>query len=152
MARSLGLLPSALLAARGGMTANAYYQELRALGIAARRSEVLEVFRNAKNIVTHSANEVFANPNDVPQAGEIPAWPSRKATGIMQTVTLVYRDRTTGALNQTYWRTVTPEGMSREAAIAAAVDAYSEHAESYDQDIVGAVHTSAYTLAPGILP
>lgn len=151
MPRILGLFPSSLIAARGGMSANAYYRELRDLGIAARRSEVLALFKISKGIVAGSPDEPFRNIYNVPTEDELTTWPSKKSTGVAQTVTLVYRDKTTGTLSQTWWRTVTPNGITREEALATAIDSYSEHAESYDQEIIGAVHTSAYRMTPGIV-
>lgn len=150
MARVLGLFPSALVAARGGMSANAYYRELQSLGTGARRSEVLNLYRIAKGIVTRSPDEPFRDITQVPSGADIVPWPSKKATGVRQTVTLLYRDRTTGHINQTYWSTVTPNGITREEALATATDAYSEHAENYDQDLIGAVHTSSAMLTPGL--
>lgn len=151
MARVLGLFPSALVAARGGMSANTYYRELRTLGLAARRSEVLQLFKIAKGITTKSPEEPFRDPYAVPADTELSTWPSKKSTGIAQTVTLTYRDKTTGHISQTWWRTVTPNGITREEAMATAIDAYSEHAESYDQELIGAVHTSAYRMTPAVV-
>lgn len=151
MARILGLFPSALIAARGGLSANAYYRELRDLGTAARRSEVLSLFKIAKSITTGSPDEPFRNIYDVPTSDELTTWPSKKSEGVAQTVTLTYRDMTTGQIQQTWWRTVTANGITREEALATAIDAYSEHAESYNQEIIGAVHTSAYRMTPGIV-
>lgn len=148
MPRILGLFPSSLLAAREGMSANAYYRNLRELGIAARRSEVLNLFKVSKSIIARNPEEPFRPLHEVPSGMELPQWPTRKGTGIAQTVTLVYRDRTTGKIQQTWWRTVTPEGITREEALATAIDAYSEHASRYGQDLIGAVHTSAYRLVP----
>jgi hypothetical protein len=148
VARILGLFPSSLVAARGGMSANAYYKELRQLGIAARRSEVLQLFKISKSIVAGSPDEPFRNIYEVPSGSDLLTWPSRKSTGVAQTVSLTYRDMTTGQINQTWWRTVTPNGITREEALATAIDAYSEHAESYNQELIGAVHTSAYQMTP----
>lgn len=151
MPRILGLLPAALAAARGGSSANSFYADLRSLGIAPRRSEALQLYRVAKDIVTRTPDEPFRPINQVPNDPEIGMWPSRHATGVAQTVTLTYRDRITGQIQQTWWRTVTPDGITREQALATAIDAYSEHAESYEQDLIGAVHTSAYRLTPGLV-
>jgi hypothetical protein len=148
MARILGALPAALIAAKGGLSANAFVRELQASGYGARRSEVLKLFGVAKSIVTRTQEEPFRPLNQVPLESEIGTWPSKGATGIIQRVTLAYRDRTTGSIKQTWWSTVTPNGITREQAIATAIDAYSEHAESYEQDLIGAVHTSAYNLSP----
>lgn len=148
MARVLGLFPSALAAARAGMTERAWEREARALGLGARSSEMLSLWRIAKNIVTRSPDEPFKDIGVTPSGPDLPAWPSKKSTGVAQNVTITYRDRATGAIKQTYWRTVTDNGIPREQALAAAIDAYSEHAESYEQDLIGATHTSSYRLTP----
>lgn len=148
MARILGLFPSALIAARGGLSGNAFYRELQSLGEAARRSEVLALYKIAQSIVSRSGDEPFRDIGSAPSDEVLPEWPTRKASGLMQTVALTYRDRTTGHIQQTWWSTKTEDGISREEAIATAIDAYSEHAENYDQDLIGAVHTSAYRLTP----
>lgn len=148
MPRVLGLFPSSLVAARSGMSANAYYKELRNLGIAARRSEVLNLYKISRGIVARTPDEPFRDISQVPSGAELPPWPSKKATGVAQNVTLVYRDKTTGQIKQTYWRTVTDNGITREEALATAIDAYSDHAEQYGQELIGAVHTSAYRLTP----
>lgn len=109
---------------------------------------MLSLWRVAKNIVTKTPDEPFKDIAENPAHQVLPDWPSKNATGVAQTVTLTYRDRATGAIKQTWWRTVTPNGMSREQAMATAIDSYSEHAESYEQDLIGATHTSAYRLNP----
>lgn len=151
MPRILGLFPSALTAARLGGSFREWEREVRALGLGARSSEMLKLWRVASDINIRSADEPFRDITKVPSGSEVVPWPSKKAEGLAQTVTLTYRDRTTGEIKQTWWRTVTENGITREEAIATAIDAYSEHAESYNQDIIGAVHTSAYRLSPGIV-
>lgn len=148
MARILGAFPAALIAARGGMSANAFVRELQASGFGARRTEALQLYKTAVGVVARTPDEPFRPLGGVPSGDELGTWPSRNATGVAQTVSLSYRDRTTGTIKQTWYRTVTPNGITREAAIAEAIDAYSEHAESYEQDLIGAVHTSAYNLTP----
>lgn len=152
MPRVLGLLPSALLAARQGATASEFYQALRNAGMAPRSSEAYKLYGIAKNIVARSGDEPFRPIDEVPSGNDITQWPSKKATGISQTVSLTYRDKATGVLNQTWWKTISPNGITREEAVAAAIDAYASHADRYGQDLVGAVHTSAYQLVPGLVP
>lgn len=152
MARILGLFPSAIRAAHSGMTATGWYNTLRQMGVAPRSSEAYALYRVAKDVVSRSAAEPFRNPNAVPSASEIGRWPSKNATGISQTVSLAYRDKVTGQIKQTWWRTVTPQGITRAAAVAQAITAYSETAENYGQELIGAVHTSAYELIPGLMP
>lgn len=149
MPRILGAFPAAITAAAGGMSANAFYRALQAQGIGARRSEVLQLFKIAKSITTASPHEPFRDPRFAPTGSELQDWPTRSATGVRQNITLVYRDRTTGKLSQTWYSTVNPQALTREQANAMAIDAYSQHAEDYNQDLIGAIHTSAYNLVPG---
>jgi|SRR6185312_342018 len=148
MARILGVFPSALIAARGGMSANAFYRQLQSLGLGARRGEVLALYRQAKSIVSKSGTDVFNDPTLIPSGQDLQSWPTRSATGVAQNVTLAYRDRTTGEISTTYYRVTSEEGVTREQAVAQAVSAYSDASDRYNQDLIGAVHTSAYQLIP----
>lgn len=144
----LGLFPSALNAASGGQSANEWIKTMQSIGLGARRGEMLELYKIARGIVSKSPDEIFRDITQVPTASEIQVWPTKKATGFAQVVTLVYRDRTTGKLNQTYWKTSNPTPMKRETAMATAISAYADQAERYNQDLVGAVHTSTYQQIP----
>lgn len=148
MARILGAFPAALIAARGGLSANAFVRSLQEAGFGARRTEALQLFAIAKKITTAAPEEPFKDITLVPDSSELQSWPTKKATGIRQNVSITYRDRTTGQIKQTFYSTVSENPLTREEVIARAIDAYSEHAERYDQDLIGAVHTSAYNLVP----
>ena len=148
MARILGLLPAALIAARGGLSQNAFIREVQATGYGARFSEMRQLFNIAKKITTASPDEPFRDLSLVPDSSQLLSWPTKRATGIRQNVTITYRDRTTGQIKQTFYSTVSENPLTREEVIARAIDAYSEHAERYEQDLIGAVHTSAYNLVP----
>jgi hypothetical protein len=121
---------------------------LQAAGIGARRQEVQRLFKVAKGIEVASRDEIFRPQDQVPEGDALAPWPVKNPGGIAQTVTLVYRDRATGERKTTHWRTITPNGMKREQAIATAIAAYAEHADDYEQDLEGAVHTSAQLLVP----
>lgn len=151
MARILGLFPAALNAAREGISANAFLNRLSDLGVSPRRSEGLQLFKVAKNIVVNHPDEPFRPQGSVPTASETQLWPTRREAGVSQTVSLTYRETTTGQIKQTWWSIKTPNGIAREDAVAMAIDAYSEHAESYGQDLIGAVHTSTYRYTPGLV-
>lgn len=151
MARVLGLFPAALNAARGGMSANAFYRELVSEGIAPRRSEALQLYKIARNVIATSEEEVFKPISAVPTAGDIAQWPTRIRSGILQNVTITLRDKTTGQVTSKPLSIKNEQAITREAAIAKAVDLASEHAESYNQEIIGAVHTSTYQLSPDLL-
>lgn len=148
MARVLGLFPASLLAARADLSANEFYRQLRAEGIAARRSEVLALYKISRSIVATSGDEPFRDISQRPSGNQLSPWPTKKATNIRQNVTLIYRDKTTGALNRTFWSTAHEAPITREEALASSIDAYSSHSEDYNQDLVGAIHTGAYQYVP----
>lgn len=148
MARVLGLLPAALVAARGGMSFSAFQRQQVALGEGARTSEMRALWRYAQTIVNRAHDDPFAEQSAIPAANELTPWPTKAATGIKQVVTLIYRDKTTGTITHTYYNVVSPQGVARSDAIAKAISAYSDHTEEYKQDLIGAVHTGAYNLQP----
>lgn len=148
MARILAAFPSSLIAAREGMSANAFYRELQSLGLGARRSEVLALYRISRSLVARSPDEPFRDITQAPTWGEVQTWPTKNATGIRQTVALTYRERSTGAISQTWYSVSSDQPIVREEVMARAIDAYSEHADRYNQDLIGVVHTSTYRLQP----
>ena len=148
MARILGLFPSAQRAARAGLTASEWYKILRVQGLAPRRSEAYALYKYAVSLVTNAPNEIGQPLSRRPDISNLPPYPTSKATGIMQTVTLIYRDKTTGAFNQVHYRVTSETGITRGAAVKKAIEAYSGQAEHYNQDLVTAVHSSAYRMTP----
>lgn len=144
----LGALPSALLAAREGISANQFYRDLQAAGIGARRSEVLSLYKIARGIISKSPDEPFRDIRTSPTSSDLTPYPTRRATGIRQTVTLVYRDRITAHQQTTYWSVTSENGVNRELALATAINAYADHAERYGQDLIGAIHTGAQQYMP----
>lgn len=148
MARILGLWPSALWAAGREVSFREWERETRAIGLGARSSQMLKLWQQAVGVVTTSKDEPFRNQYEVPRPEHRGIWPVKNATGVAQTVKLVYQDKTTKEFKTTYWRTVTPNGITRAGAVAQAIDAYADTAERYNQVLVGAVHTSALDLVP----
>lgn len=150
MAAILGLFPSALSAASRGISAAQWEREQRAQGLGARSSEMGKLFKIAVSVVTAAPQEPFRPQGVAPTVSELVDWPTKKATGIRQNVTLTYRDRATGEIKQTFWSTIGNTPITREQATSMAVAAYAEHADAYDQDLIGAVHTSAYNMVPDL--
>jgi hypothetical protein len=146
MARILAAFPSSLIAAREGMSANAFYKQLQSLGMGARRSEVLALYKISKNIVARAGEEPFRDITQVPSGDEIRPWPVKKATGFIQTVSLVLRDRTTGTLSHEYYSVKYDQPIVREQVMAMAADAYSTPHPGSDRTLMGIVHTGTRHL------
>jgi hypothetical protein len=150
MVAILALFPSALQAASRGISESQWERETRAQGMGARSSEMGKLFAIAVSVVTAQPSDPFKPQHLAPTASELQAWPTKKATGIRQNVTLTYRNRATGAIKQTWWSTIGDVAITREQATAMAVAAYADTAEAYEQDLIGAVHTSAYRMTPDL--
>jgi hypothetical protein len=148
MARVLGLLPSALRAARAGLTASEWYKILRIQGIAPRQAEAYKLYAQAVDLVANAPNEIGQPLSRKPVVSTLPSYPTKNATGVMQTVTILYRNRTTGVIDKVFYRVTSKTGVSRQKAIKDAIEAYAGQATRYDQDLIGAVHSSAYNLTP----
>lgn len=148
MARLLGLMPSALRAARAGLTATEWYRVLRVQGIAPRQSEAYALYRQAVSLVANAPNEIGQPQGRKPVVSTLPAFPTKSATGVMQTVTLLYRNRTTGAIGQVFYRVTSQTGVTRSSAVKKAIESYAGQAENYDQELIAATHSSAYRMVP----
>lgn len=134
------------------MPANDFVKLLQAEGLGTRRSEVLKLYRIAKGITVAAEGEPYANPHEVPHGAALGQWPTKKAGGIRQNVKIVYKDRVTGDYKVTHYSTITANGLTRQQAIAQAIDAYADAAERYNQDLVGAFHSSAQLMIPDTTP
>lgn len=145
-----GVYPLALIAARGGMTATALNRQLRQLGIGARESEVRALFKIAQETIKNSPDEPFADPNEVPDLATAKPWRTITATGVKQAVEITYRVKAVGTLVTVPYMMSSENGVTRAEAIQAAINAYASQAESYDQELVGAVHTKTLVLTPAI--
>lgn len=148
MARVLGLLPSALRAARAGLTASEWYKILRIQGIAPRQAEAYKLYSQAVSLVANAPSEIGQPLSRKPVKSELPVFPTKGATGVMQTVTILYRNKTTGIIDKVFYRVTSENGVSRSRAIKQAIESYAGQADRYNQDLIGAVHSSAYRMEP----
>lgn len=141
-----GLIPSALRAVREGVSGNAWLKALAAAGSGVRRSVGLRIFGEARRLAAEYEQEPTRPLGQVPTFSEMGQWPTRATSGVLQTVQLFYRENVTGRIVARYFNVKTAEGMTRQAAIDAAIDANSDNADRYEQVLVGAVHTGAAIL------
>jgi hypothetical protein len=148
MAKILGAFPAALIAARNGMSQNALIRELRSLGQGARDSEVRALYRLAQQTLMKNPDEPFGNPALVPDLSTASPWPTIVATGVKQAVEITYRQKATGTLITVPYQVTSENGVARQEAVQAAIDAYASKAEQYGQELVGAVHTKTFRLVP----
>lgn len=152
MARILGAFPAALIAARNGLNGSQFIRALREAGLGARESEVRAILKTAYNTLKVNPDEPFADPNAVPDFSTASPWPTLTATGVKQAVELTYRQKSTGTLITVPYQVSSETGVTRQEAIAKAIEAYQTKAEAYGQELVGAVHTKTFKLIPALTP
>lgn len=143
-----GLFGSAVRAAREGMSANAFLRALAESGTGIRRSVGLSMYAEARRIAAEAGEEPTRPLDQVPTLAETPPIATRATEGVLQTVRLVYREKVTGNLRVVFHSTVSAEGITRQEAIDAAIDAYEDHSEEYQTTLLAAFHTSAVRLTP----
>lgn len=143
-----GYLGSAVRAAAEGMSANAWLKVMAEAGTGIRRAVGLRLYAQAKNIAAESRQEPLRALNQIPRLSQMPPSPTRGTTGVLQTVRLVYREKVTGNLRTVFHNTLSDGGVTRQEAIDAAIAAYEPHSEEYQNELVGAIHTSAVRLVP----
>jgi hypothetical protein len=141
-----GLVGSALRAISEGASANRWLAALREAGAGVRREVGLRVYGQAKTLAAEYESEPTRPLDQAPTFSEMRQWPTRASSGVLQTVQLFYRENMTGRIVQRFYNVRTDEGISRQEAIDAAIDANAEGAEEYEQVLVGAVHTGAAIL------
>jgi hypothetical protein len=151
VAKILGAYPAALIAARNGLSGAEFIRYLRAAGQGARESEVRALLKVAYQTLRNNPDEAFGDPNAVPDFNTASPWPTVSATGVRQAVELTYRQRATGTLITVPYQVSSEEGVTRSEAIEKAIEAYARQAETYGQDLIGAVHTKTFKLIPGLI-
>lgn len=151
MAKILGAFPAALIAARNGLSQNALIKQLRDLGMGARDSEVRALYRIAQQTLQANPDEPFGDPHAIPDLATAHPWPTVSASGVKQAVEVTYRQKSTGTLITVPYQVTSENGVTRQEAINAAINAYSDRAEQYDQELVGAVHTKTFVLTPAMV-
>lgn len=151
MARILGAFPAALIAARNGLSGAAFIRALREAGMGARESEVRALLKTAYETLKTNPDEPFADPNAKPDISTASPWPTVSAKGVSQRVTLTYRQKATGTLITVPYSVNSETGVTRQEAIAKAIEAYKAKAEEYGQELVGAVHTKTFVLTPSVV-
>ena len=136
----------AIRAVGEGISANRWIAAMRESGTGVRRQVGLRVFGQAKALVAEYGNEPTRPLDSVPTADEMKPWPTRASSGVLQTVQLFYRERVTGRIVQRFYNVKSETGVTREAAVNAAIEANAAGAEEYEQEFIGGYHTGSARL------
>jgi hypothetical protein len=93
---------------------------------------------------------IYDEPQNLrPVASEIKTWTTSKATGYVQQVEVLVRDRGTGEIVSVPYSAMGRNLRSRRAVLSEALSVYSdENATKYNQQVLGAVYTGTYQAVP----
>ena len=93
---------------------------------------------------------IYNEPQSLrPVAGEINTWTTAKASGYVQQVEVLVRDRGTGEIISVPYSAMGHNLRSRKSVVSEALSVYSdENSEKYNQQVLGAVYTGTYQAVP----
>ena len=139
----------ALAGIQEGLSANAALKEFRAAGGHVANQTWYQVYGEVAAQVSLREG-IYDEPQNLrPVASEIQQWSTIRATGYVQQVEVLVRDRGTGEVISVPYSSLGRSLRSRRSIINEALEVYSdENAERYNQTILGAVYTGTYSAVP----
>lgn len=139
----------ALQAIQSGLSARAGLREFREAGGHVSNSSWYKLYGEVAATVSLREG-IYNEPQNLrPVASEIQRWTTAKATGYVQQIEVLVRDRGTGEIISVPYSAMGKTLRSRRAVINEALSVYSdENARKYDQQILGAVYTGTYQAVP----
>jgi hypothetical protein len=139
-----------LRAGQEGYSGAATLRLFREFGLGMRTGDFYKLWAQAQVTAREAGQEATRPLDQVPTLAEtapIAAGP-RAEPGVIQTVRLVYRENVTGHLRTVLHSTKSEAGITRQEAVANAIDSYASHSEEYQTSLVAAAHTSAIRVVP----
>jgi hypothetical protein len=137
-----------LRAVAEGWSGSKTLDTLRFFGLGMRTQQFYRLWATARAVNAEAGLEPTRPLDQAPTLDEMPPVATNGPEGVLQTVRLIYRERVTGNMRTVYHSTKSDQAITRQEAIANAIDAYATHSEDYQTDLVAAVHTSAIQLVP----
>lgn len=131
-----------------GVSARAGLQAFREAGGEVRDATWYRLHGEVQASFSAELTEAGRPQNRAPGVDELTTWSTVNAAGYLQQVEVALRDRGTG---EVYFKPFSIAGdglLTRQAAVAKAIETYSEGADAYDEQVLGAVHVGAYELVP----
>jgi hypothetical protein len=144
----LGAYPFLLRAAAEGRSANAALSALAESGLGVRRQVGLRLYAEARRTIAEAGETPLSALSENPGLGPLTPSPTRNATGVLQTVRVVSREKVTGNIRTHFYNVKTDEGITWQEAVNRAQDAYSANSEDYPTSLVAAIPSSAIRLTP----
>lgn len=135
-------------AARQGLSANEAYRRAHAAGESMARGSFLKLYSQIKADYAQQVTEVTRPLSAKPTHAEIRPYVAAAETGYMQYVDVFVKDRATGEVHPRPYGIRTDELLTRGDVIETALARYTQHAEAYGEQVLGAAYTSTYLYGP----
>jgi len=132
-----------------GLSASAALREYRAAG-GHVASQTWYQLRGQMESFVSEREGIYNEPQHLrPTSAEIQTWTTSKASGYVQQVEVLVRERETGQIVSVPYSAVSNKLRSRQAIVRAALDIYSDdNAKKYNQQVLGAVYTGTFQAVP----
>jgi hypothetical protein len=139
----------ALQGVQAGLSARAALRDFRQAGGRVADSTWYKVYGEVAAQISLREG-IYDEPQNLrPTANEIQTWSTVRASGYVQQVEVLVRDRGTGEIISVPYTSLGKTLRSRRSVINEALEIYSdENAEKYNQSILGAVYSGTYAAQP----
>lgn len=132
-----------------GLSARQALSEFRQAGGRVANQTWFQLRAEMERTVSSREGVFDEQQGSVPVAHEIQQWTTSKATGYIQQVEVLVRERETGTVISVPYSSVSNDLRSRAEIVAQALDVYSDdNAQKYNQQVLGAVYSGTYQAVP----
>lgn len=145
-------IPYAISTIKNSLSARAGLRAARAAGVAPRDATWFRVLGEMRRAITSSNSQLGAPLNRRPIGAEISTMSTVRATGFMQHVGVLVRDRMTGVVAIRDYtvrgESLISRGRVINRALAAYQDGQADDPERYPFTVLGAIYLNTYVMAP----
>lgn len=143
---------AAIKTVKNGMSGRAGLAAARAGGVKIQDATWFRMVGEVRASLSSQIHEVTKPLNRKPLGDEIKTMTSRKATGFIQYVDIMVKDRDTGLTALRPYAVRVKELRSRQSIVKEAltrfVSAINDNPSDYDEQVLGAVYTATYQMNP----
>jgi hypothetical protein len=139
----------AVRALKQGLSARAGLSAYRSGGGRIADATWFRMYSEARESTLAQISELGRPLNRKPTGDEINTFTTKSATGYMQYVDIYVRDKETGLVSVRPYSLRSDRLYSRGKVVNDSLTAYSDAAEAYGEQVLGAAYMSTYELVPG---
>jgi hypothetical protein len=143
---------AAVRAVKDGMSGRAGLAAARAAGVRVNDSTWFRMVGEIRRSLSGQIDEITKPLNRRPLQDEIFGFQSKKATGFLQYIDVMVKDRETGLPSVRPYAVRTKRLYSRQRIIKMGLEAFQRSIDlnpgEYDEQVLGAVYTATYQYVP----